>query len=42
MKTLAENHNLADEIGAGGYNVGCEKFDYEKVGKEMKTFIECL
>ena len=42
MKTLAENHNLADEIGAGGYNVGCENFDYEKVGKEMKTFIECL
>ena len=42
MKTLAENHNLADEIGTGGYNVGCEKFDYEKVGKEMKSFIECL
>lgn len=42
MKTLAENHNLADKIGAGGYNVGCEKFDYEKVGKEMKSFIECL
>lgn len=42
MKTLAENHILADEIGAGGYVVGCEKFDYEKVGKKMKTFIESL
>lgn len=42
MKMLAENPILADEIGTGGYEVGCEKFDYEKVGEEMKTFIESL
>ena len=42
MKKLAENPILADEIGTGGYEVGCEKFDYEKVGEEMKTFIESL
>ena len=39
---LAENPILADEIGTGGYEVGREKFDYEKVGEEMKTFIESL
>lgn len=42
MKMLAENPILADEIGTGGYEVGREKFDYEKVGEEMKTFIESL
>ena len=42
MKTLAENHILADKIGTGGYEVGCEKFDYKKVGKEIRMFIENL
>lgn len=42
MKMLAENHVLADKIGIGGYKVGCQFFDYEKVGKRMKNFIENL
>lgn len=42
MKMLAENHILADKIGLGGYLVGHEKFDYEKIGEKMKTFIEGL
>lgn len=42
MKLLAENHVLADKIGNGGYNVGCQYFDYMEVGKKMKNFIESL
>lgn len=42
MKSLVENPVLADEIGNGGYMVGCQYFDCEKVGKEMKLFIENL
>lgn len=42
MKALAEDSSLAYKIGLGGYDVGCQFFDYIKVGQHMKEFIEQL